>query len=93
MVCNTLYGSRFLKETWKLKLRWQVAVSCVPTPLVGRPSLEDGVKDDSEANPGLPGRDLPDQMVGSAMGVKEGKVHARLSAVAALHCLGKQWTI
>lgn len=32
----------------------------LPAPLVGRLSLEDGVEGDSEANPGLPGRDSPD---------------------------------
>lgn len=32
----------------------------LPAPLVGRPSLEDGVEGDSEANPRLPGRDSPD---------------------------------
>lgn len=32
----------------------------LPAPLVRRPSSEDGVEGDSEANPRLPGRDSPD---------------------------------
>ena len=52
-------GHAFSGRLGNFKPKWQVVVPCVPAPPVGRTSLEDNVED-SEAEPGLPGRESPD---------------------------------